>query len=361
MHSAPTGTSASSPRRRILATLLGAGVLAAVWSAPALAVVVETRSGQRIDAERVYPTVTALVVVARDFNLSIIPNDEVASVDGEAYVPPAPTSSLPPSPVPSPMPSAGESPAPAPSVAPASATGIYPLRPGTFRTYRLTVARESWERVNRRMKPRGTDQGSGVVKEVVVGADPLGPAAMTETIIEQMNGKPAQESSTVHLIDPREDGYYLLGQTVTDRMLEPSTQTSRISIPPMVWPRTLTIGKTWTVGPFRHMDMYTAGRLQVVGRESVTVPAGTYPDAYRISGFLHVFGGAQHLRVGRLVMEHGTLETTTWFVPGLGPVKEEAKFHAHQNFFANRESTPEMPVVVEERTTRELTEFGLGK
>lgn len=356
MQSAPTGTP-SSPRRRALATLLGAGVLATVWSAPALAVIVETRSGQRYDAERVYPTVTALVVLERNFNMKIIPNTEVATLDGEAYVPPTPESSL----APTPTPSTGATPAPAPSVAPVSATGLYPLMPGTFRTYQLTLSRESWVRVNRRMKPRGTDKGAGVVKEVVVGVDPLGPAAMTETIIEQINGNPAQESSTVHLIAPREDGYYLLGQTVTDPMLEPSTQESRISIPPMVWPRTLAIGQTWTVGPFRHLDMYTAGRMQVVGRESVSVPAGTYPDAFRISGFLHVFGGAQHLRVGRLVMEHGTLETTTWFVPGLGPVKEEAKFHAHQNFFANAEQTPELPVVVEERSMRELTEFGLGK
>ena len=43
-------------------------------------------------------------------------------------------------------------------------------------------------------------------------------------------------------------------------------------------------------------------------------------------------------------MEHGTLETSTWFVPGLGPVKEVSKFHAHQNFFANDQAVPELPL-----------------
>jgi hypothetical protein len=107
--------------------------------------------------------------------------------------------------------------------------------------------------------------------------------------------------------------------------------------------------------------MYTAGRMQVVGQEPVSVPAGTYPDAWRIQGFLHVFGGDQRLRAGRLVMEHGTLETTTWFVPGLGPVKEEAKFHAHQDFYPTGAKGPELPIVVEERSTRSLMEFGLGR
>jgi hypothetical protein len=242
-----------------------------------------------------------------------------------------------------------------------SSTGIYPLMPGTFRTYQLTQTRVTWHRENREMKQRDTEQATGVVKEVVVGADPMGPVAMTESIVERADGRAAQESSVVHLIAPREDGYYLLGQTVSEPALVPPVQESHISIPPMVWPRTLSVGQTWTVGPFRHLGMYTAGRMQVVGQESVSVPAGTYPDAYRIDGFLHVFGGDQRLRAGRLVMEHGTLETSTWFVPGLGPVKETAKFHAHQNFFANNPATPELPVVIEERSTRTLTEFGLGK
>ncbi|MOA65156.1 hypothetical protein D3C78_1914430 [compost metagenome] len=60
-------------------------------------------------------------------------------------------------------------------------------------------------------------------------------------------------------------------------------------------------------------------------------------------------------------MEHGTLETTTWFVPGLGPVKEESKFHAHQGFFPADSKAPELPIVVEERSTRSLMEYKVGR
>lgn len=339
--------------RRSAAACLAAG-LVGLFALPAEAIVVITSSGERLEADRVYPTVTALVVLLGTQDMRLIPNAEVATVDGvplERATFPEPTpGALSPS-----------VPAPSPAAPAARAVGLYPLNVGTFRTYRLEQARTTWHRINRTMVRKGSEQETGYVKEVIVGSDPLGPVALSETIIEESPGQSSRESAVLHVIDARPDGYYLLGQTVTEPLLVPPQQESRVDLPPMLWPTSLSAGLTWTVGPFRHLGMYTAGRMQVVGRESVSVPAGTYPDAWRIQGFLHVFGGDQRLRAGRLVMEHGTLETTTWFVPGLGPVKEESKFHAHQAFFPENETAPELPIVVEERSTRTLTEFGLGR
>lgn len=341
-----------APTRLVLA----AGLLGAL-GLPAQAVVIETKSGERLDAERAYQTVTALVVILKSFDMRLIPVDEVATVDGVPLAQANLTASTPEA---SPEPDASPAPAASPS-APDPRAGLYPLRPGTFRTYNLEKTRTTWHRINREMKPRETAREQGRVIESVVGADPMGPVALTETVVQQAAGGLRSESSSVHVIDPRSDGYFLLGQTISEPMLSPSRQESRVDIPPMLWPTSLSAGQTWTVGPFRHLGLYTAGRMQVVGRESVTVPAGTYPDAWRIQGFLHVFGGEQRLREGRLVMEHGTLETTTWFVPGLGPVREESKFHAHQDFFPAGGKGPELPIVVEERATRDLLEFGLGR
>jgi hypothetical protein len=338
----------------LVATLLGMG------AGPAEAVVVQTKQGERIDAERVYPTVTALVIVARNFDLRVLPNGEVATIDGEAYTGPASVPSASPDPLlPTPLPAS--TPAASSSAPPAAPAAFYPLRPGTSRTYRLTVARQTWRRDGREMKPAGKEAATGVVQEVVDGADPMGPTALTETSTERTDGRAAHQSSVIHLLDPRADGAYLLGQTITEPNWAPPTQSGRISVPPMVWPASMRDGQTWTVGPYRHLGIYTAGRMQVVRQESVSVPAGTYPTAWRVEGFMHVFGGDRALRAGRLVMEHGTLETTTWFVPGLGPVKEEAKFHAHQTFFDKNVAAPERPGVLEERSTRVLTEYTLGR
>ena len=101
--------------------------------------------------------------------------------------------------------------------------------------------------------------------------------------------------------------------------------------------------------------------MKVVGRESVTVPAGTYPDAFKVTGYGHVFDGTQLLKGGRLVTDHGTLETTTWFVPGLGPVRDEAKLHMHQTYFPSSPKGSEVPLVVEEVSTRSLAGFQLGR
>lgn len=344
-----------SPARRMTAACLAAGLIG-MLGLPAEAIEVVTTTGERLIADRVYPTVTALVVLQGTQDMRLIPNAEVATVDG---VPLAQAVFPEPTPETAARPDAAVSPAPAAS--PAPSVGLYPLKVGTFRSYRLEQTRTTWHRVNQAMDRKGTETETGYVKEVVVGTDPLGPVAMNETIIEEAPGQASRESSILHVIDARTDGYYLLGQTISEPLLVPPQQESRVDLPPMLWPASLSAGLTWTVGPFRHLGMYTAGRMQVVGQEPVSVPAGTYPDAWRIQGFLHVFGGDQRLRAGRLVMEHGTLETTTWFVPGLGPVKEEAKFHAHQDFYPTGAKGPELPIVVEERSTRSLMEFGLGR
>ena len=53
-----------SLRRPLAALVLVAGLLA---PAPADAAIVQLKNGEQVDAERYYPTVTAMVVIARNF------------------------------------------------------------------------------------------------------------------------------------------------------------------------------------------------------------------------------------------------------------------------------------------------------
>jgi hypothetical protein len=101
--------------------------------------------------------------------------------------------------------------------------------------------------------------------------------------------------------------------------------------------------------------------MEVVGVESVTTPAGAYPEAFKVIGRGSVFGGSQQLKNGRLVTDHGSIETTTWVVPGVGPVRELSKIHLHQGFFPFEDPKQEIPIVVEEEATRTLAEFHHGQ
>lgn len=334
----------------LLAAAMGVGIVLAP-ALPALALTVVTRDGRSLKADQVYYTNTHLIVIKDLADMELVPNGEVKTVDGipfeQAYwdQKPASVDNI-------------ESPAPTPT---AAAKGDWPMRPGTQRRYNLTKSITTWVRHGQDIQRRTSQSGSGSAVETVETSALPGKVAMTEVIRERLDDKPAHEVRLQDQIEPRPDGYYLMGQSMEDEQLRTPKLSDRISTPPRLWPNTFTVGDTWIVGPFERMGLNQVGRMKVVGREAVTVPAGTYPDAFKVTGYGHVFDGTQLLKGGRLVTDHGTLETTTWFVPGLGPVKEESKLHIHQDYFPTSPAGTEVPLVVEEHTVRTLAEYQLGR
>ncbi|MFN3429436.1 MAG: hypothetical protein ACK46X_05755, partial [Candidatus Sericytochromatia bacterium] len=112
-----------SPNRlNALTRLALAAGLAGALCLPAQAVVIETKDGERLDAERAYQTVTALVVILKSFDMRLIPVDQVATVDGL----PLAQANLQASPAPSPEPDASPAPVASPA-APDPRAGLYPL------------------------------------------------------------------------------------------------------------------------------------------------------------------------------------------------------------------------------------------
>lgn len=343
-------------------TCLGLAAIAATVLAPNAADAAEivTKSGARIIAERMFPTYTMLVALTPNSGMQLIPNDDVATIDGVPFnqvywgestridgVEQTPTE-------------AGET-ASATAKGPVSSAGFV-LRPGTLHRYNLTEARTTWIRRGQAMVRRPEETATGQVRVTVVGAAPDGPIAIRESTIEQPVGQPARQVQRLELVEMRPEGMFLVGHQVESPMLSANAQAEeRIGVPPLVWPAQLEVGRTWVSGPFKRMNAYQVTRMEVVGRESVTVPAGTYAEAFKVVGFGHVFGGSQALKDGaRLITDHGTVETTVWFVPGVGPVKEETKVHLHQDFFPAGDKGAEIPFVVEERSSRHLAEFTPG-
>lgn len=342
----------------LLTTLAAALVLLAPLSAQAATV--ELKDGTQIESDQLYYTYTHLVVVTPDNDMRIIPNDSVKSIDGNLFT------------------RAYWEERPGHENGNGFANGsdgvngtnamavpidrLMPLKAGTFRRYDLEQIRTTWIRRGRIMERRETLEADGAVRESILPA-PAGTRGvnLVEVITERTPDQGMREIRLKHTIDGRADGYYLLSQEVQDASLSPPIQADSISEPPRLWPQTLAVGQTWVVGPFSRLGVGQVTKMEVVAIEAVSVPAGSYPEAYKVVGKGHLFGGTQHLKKGRLVTDHGTIETTTWIVTGIGPVRELSKIHLHQDFFPSGSKGGEIPIVVEEEATRALAEFHLGQ
>ncbi len=346
-------------------TGLVAGLAAFVaLAAPAAASTVVLKDGTSVEADRLHYTYTHLVVVTPDNDMRLVPNDQVRSIDGisftRAYWDDRPGHG---------DDGGGTNMTGAHGTASGmvGALGVnidrlMPLKPGTHRRYDLDSIRTTWIRHGTKMERRETVGSKGTVRENVTGAAE-GSTAMNllEVINERTPGRPATEVKLRHRIEGRADGYYLVGQTMEDPNLSPPVQDERITEPPRLWPQELSVGQTWVIGPFYRLGLGQVAKMEVAGVEPITTPAGAYPEAYRVVGRGNVFGGTQLLKNGRLVTDHGTIETTTWIVQGVGPVREVSKIHLHQDFFPYSDKNREIPIVVEEESTRTLAEFHIGQ
>lgn len=338
---------------------LVAGLAAFVaLAAPAWASTVVLKDDTSVEADRVHYTYTHLVVITPDNDMRLIPNDQVRSIDGVSFT----------------RAYWEDRPGHGGDAGGSNATGaggslgvqidrLMPLKPGTHRRYDLDSIRTTWVRHGTaKMERRETVGAKGSVRENVTGPTEGGAAVnMLEIINERTPGRPATEVKLRHRIEGRADGYYLVGQTLEDPNLSPPVQDEHIAEPPRLWPQDLSVGQTWVVGPFTRLGLGQVARMEVVGVEAITTPAGAYPEAYRVVGKGNVFGGTQQLKNGRLVTDHGTIETTTWIVQGIGPVREVSKIHLHQDFFPYADKGREIPIVVEEESTRTLAEFHVGQ
>lgn len=344
---------------RTLSTVAAALACVAMLASPASAATVVLKDGTSVESDRLHYTYTHLVVLTPDNDMRLIPNDQVKTIDGVAFHRaywddrPGHQDSV-----------GGTNAAIAGSTA---ALGVQidrlmPLKPGTFRRYDLEQVRTTWVRRGRKMERRETIEADGEVRENVTGPTEGSPSVnLLEIITEKSPGRPAHQVRLRHRIEGRADGYYLTGQTMEDANLAPAIQEDKIVEPPRLWPQDLSVGQTWVVGPFQRLGLGQVAKMEVVGLESITTPAGAYAEAYKVVGRGNVFGGAQQLKNGRLVTDHGTIETTTWIVPGVGPVRELSKIHLHQSFFPFKDKRQEIPIVVEEEATRTLAEFHGGQ
>lgn len=81
-------------------------------------------------------------------------------------------------------------------------------------------------------------------------------------------------------------------------------------------------GKEWTVGNMREENTLIPMTAKVVGRETVTVPAGTFKDCLRVVYLSDAIGGTVDLWQKQFNITSGKSRGVYWVAEGVGVVKE---------------------------------------
>ncbi|HEY9721857.1 MAG TPA: hypothetical protein V6D47_07570 [Oscillatoriaceae cyanobacterium] len=348
--------------RYVLPALMALGLLAP--AVPALADSTVVTKGGTLTAHEYYPTYTALVVITPDFRMKVIPTDQVVSIDGVPYAQAYwGTSNLQSDTIGNL--GAGASPTAPNAARGATASGaassrVLGLASGTRLVYDVQQVRSTWLRHGLTMAKRPDETLKGT-KTSLVSASGTAGLSLTENTTYGPAAKATPPTTLTLDLAPRGGGVYLQSMTNDDARLRPAHQVSHLAVPALLWPNDLSVGKTWVVGPYQGFGQSTVMRMQVVGQETVTVPAGTYPDAYKVVGYGHVCGGTFYTDKGRLANQVGVIEQQVWIAPGLGVVKQVQRLHLHQDYFPNQPKGAEQPLVLEIQQTDALREFSLGK
>lgn len=83
-----------------------------------------------------------------------------------------------------------------------------------------------------------------------------------------------------------------------------------------------TVGKEWTVGIMREENTRIPVAAKVVGKETVTVPAGTFKDCLRVVYSSEAIGGTVDIWQKKFNITSGKSRGIYWVAEGVGVVKE---------------------------------------
>jgi hypothetical protein len=305
------------------------GTMSAVASDVALV------DGRHYDSESAYPSVTDLVVITRGTEeLLIIPNDQVTSIDGAPYHPNAPMRPL------------GDL---APEATAVKAT-LLNSAPGSELLYTLSRTTDSWVRHGQRMDKKPSQHFDGLEQETVLhGADPA-EIVLQKVRLKGQGPSAVETDRSYQRLSIRPDGYYLVGEG-------PALPGEKLQESVFEWPRALNNKAQWRFGPIAHGGHLEITQAQVTGQETISVPAGTFPNAYKVTSLSYLFAGDTHNHGVRFVTPYGTIALTTWLVPGLGVVQRDFHVHMHVDAFPADKRKAETPYVLDDHGSERLKSY----
>lgn len=93
--------------------------------------------------------------------------------------------------------------------------------------------------------------------------------------------------------------------------------------PPLLyWLKNASPGKSWDVGTIRGQSTQEPLNARVVGRETVTVPAGTFKDCLKVVYSSDTASGSLELMGQQFAVTSGKSRGVYWIADGVGIVKE---------------------------------------
>jgi hypothetical protein len=93
--------------------------------------------------------------------------------------------------------------------------------------------------------------------------------------------------------------------------------------PPLVFfQKTAEPGKPWDVGVMRDGEIKSPTSAQIVGKETVTVPAGTFKDCTKVVYSSDRFDGTAEIMRLTFTMTSGRSRGVYWVADGVGIIKE---------------------------------------
>lgn len=105
--------------------------------------------------------------------------------------------------------------------------------------------------------------------------------------------------------------------------------------PPLVmYDSGLAAGKKWKIGTIRQEDLRMPLEGYVHGRETVTVPAGTFTDCLKVYVTCSRLSGSMGFGEDKARVKSGKSVTVSWLAPGVGVVKEDTLLQAKMELSA---------------------------
>lgn len=205
---------------------------------------------------------------------------------------------------------------------PVMAVEFMPLAVGNRWSYdavKLTRANITYQGRNLAVM-KNTASGTAVYE--VTDVDSGNPAVYNyvESSEFMVNGGDADSSRTDLKVRWDADGLKILGTLDTSNGEEPDSQTYD---PPLLYfSKDAWSGGGWDVGEMRDQNTVTTMTGKSVGRETVTVPAGTFKDCLKVVYSSDNVSGTVDIWEKEFTITSGKSRGVYWIAEGIGVVKE---------------------------------------
>lgn len=206
-----------------------------------------------------------------------------------------------------------------------AAPEIMPLAAGNKWEFGCVKLQRAEVRLENRLLGSLRDAGSGKSIYEVVSVDENGGKPVwkyTESTEMVSTSSPGDDTQKTEL-NVANDGVWLkILSSVNEQSGENQPDKQTYEPPLMYYPNDAAVGRAWEVGSMRDDSTSTPVSAKIVGKETVTVPAGTFKDCLKIVYSGDEITGTIELWKKSFNITAGKTRGIYWVADGVGVVKE---------------------------------------